>query len=211
MPKSMVTAVGFSASTWLANRFAPPVAVSPPMPALMNVRSHFGNRVVRYSSMMLEYWYCSVMLSPRKTIRSPLLKKNGFSSADTRAAGNNSSRIAVVPDAARMIVFSHGHSCDCQAVSTGPRKAMQTILSRKTGASWAVRCVFINDRAPFTEGGTPERAGHRSGKESCKAPAGRNEPAGGMALAGGRNGEFWEKYAGIPDRFALRITCVPFD
>jgi hypothetical protein len=62
MPKSMVTHVGFSSRTCLVNRRAPPVAVSPPMPELRKVRFQSGKRVVRYSSMSLEYWYCSVML-----------------------------------------------------------------------------------------------------------------------------------------------------
>jgi hypothetical protein len=60
MPKLMVTAVGFSARTCSWNRPAPPFAVSPPMPAFRNVRFQSGNRVVRYSSMSVEYWYCSV-------------------------------------------------------------------------------------------------------------------------------------------------------
>ena len=51
MPKLMVTAVGFSSRTWVWNRPAPPLAVSPPMPALRNVKFQSGNRVVRYSSM----------------------------------------------------------------------------------------------------------------------------------------------------------------
>src|SRR5712692_3313699 len=76
MPKSMVMAVGFSASTCLANRAWPPTARSPPIPELRKVKSQVGNRVVRYSSISVEYWYCSVMLSPRKTIWSPFLKKN---------------------------------------------------------------------------------------------------------------------------------------
>jgi hypothetical protein len=84
MPKSMVTAVGFSARTWAAKRRAPPVAVSPPMPALRKVRPHLGKRVVRYSSMSVEYWYWAVMLSPRKKMRSPFWKKNLSLSAAAR-------------------------------------------------------------------------------------------------------------------------------
>ena len=87
MPKLMVTAVGFSSRTWAWKRPAPPLAVSPPMPALRNVRFHSGNRVVRYSSMSVEYWYCSVMLSPRKTMRSPGLKKKPFSGSAARGCG----------------------------------------------------------------------------------------------------------------------------
>src|ERR1700736_3598728 len=57
------------------------------MPALMKVSFQSGKRVVRYSSRSVEYWYCSVMLSPRKTTRSPFLKKKSFGSAAAAAAG----------------------------------------------------------------------------------------------------------------------------
>src|SRR5262249_30178937 len=91
--KLMVTAVGLSSRTVFWNRPAPPLAVSPLMPALRNVSFHSGNRVVRYSSMYVEYWYWAVMLSPRNTMRSPGLKKNSacFGFCDQAAAVENAS------------------------------------------------------------------------------------------------------------------------
>src|SRR5207249_11892429 len=77
------------------------------MPALMNVRFHFGKRVVRYSSISVEYWYCSVMLSPRKTMRSPSLKKNCLGdSACSSPARRNSVRAATGRAKVRMDLVS---------------------------------------------------------------------------------------------------------
>src|SRR5437870_5447123 len=124
MPKLIVTQVGFSASTWAANRFAPPLAVSPPMPALRNVRFHLGKRVVRYSSISLEYWYCSVMLSPKNMMRS-FGRKTSSPCGSAAAAREHIAKHKTKPGSRRFMVDSSSWAGDAARprrhhVSRGP-------------------------------------------------------------------------------------------
>jgi len=70
MPKLMVTLLGFSSRMWLLKRLAPPLAVSPPMPAFRKKKSAPGKRLdqVNLNGIAVLVLFCDAVTKENNSV-----------------------------------------------------------------------------------------------------------------------------------------------